>query len=225
MVLQDDLWRNIALFLEPRDVVVLSWTGRRLHQLLANPQFLEVYIQVHNRMQSPCVKTLEQLAVSLSAEAVELSKEHRIGFPFASLEIADDDNEEDEDASNQHNIRNSQARIRSVQNLLKRHPSLKVQVYGHVGTIAPRVVAALSLSRALQVAEALQTAPGGGRINATVDVHGWGKQIALRAAAERDHPHSALARVGKGWAEIYLELDGLKFPSRPSYYEGVILEN
>jgi hypothetical protein len=39
------------------------------------------------------------------------------------------------------------------------------------------------------------------------------------------HPYTALAKKGKGWVEIFLELDGIELPSRPDYYKGFVAVN
>ena len=51
-------------------------------------------------------------------------------------------------------------------------------------------------------------------------VFGHGKSLSASAAVleHSTHPNAAPARSGYGWAEIFIDLDGVELPARPDYY-------
>mmetsp|Transcript_13387 Transcript_13387/g.28844 ORF Transcript_13387/g.28844 Transcript_13387/m.28844 type:complete len:744 (+) Transcript_13387:297-2528(+) len=145
----------------------------------------------------------------------------RVGFQFAGVSLDNEDGTES-------GVPSSRLILRQWARLLLSHPLLTLRVDAHCGPTAPTVVARNhSRRRGLAVAEALAAH---GVCMERVAVVAWGKALCRRAAAS-DHPHSGSARLGCGWAELFVILpvadaDGaepreIELPQRPDFYQGV----
>jgi hypothetical protein len=200
----------------------LQKTCRRLASLLGQPALLRDVVK--DRSVAYKITSLEQLAFWEAVEEAGLMEENRIGFDLASLAI---------DSSAQHathadDIQDSMARIFAVRRIAHRFPETRILIEAHTGTIAPPYIGVyFSRSRGEAVGLALlwQQEDGAFHLDTTrMHVTGWGIRISQAAARDLLHPHGALARRGKGWAEIYL-VHGradLQLPSRPDFYQGVV---
>jgi hypothetical protein len=195
----------------------------------------------------------EQLAWYEQMQEFGLLNENRIGFEMASMDILDDsscrsedDDEEEEDGDEEDGasvIRANLQRISKVRRLLQTFPRLQVTVDSHCGTFGPLGIAGrFSRARGMVVVDELTrygnntthedaAADGDARMKdfggrSRVTLNAWGRRIADNAAmGGSTHPHTALAKKGKGWVEIFLVLDGIELPSRPDYYKGFVAVN
>jgi len=186
------------------------------------------------------IASVEQLALWEAVQEAGLEREHRISFAMASIEIAGDDPSDSDamEAANEHDIRGSRQRLLAVARILQQFPRATVVVEAHTGTAAPRSIAQeFSRHRGDGVLETLVnhcTPISNNGIGddyfqrprpyrRRIELRAWGMRIAQAAASAAQHPHSPLARQGKGWCEIYVrheEDDGWELPMRPSFYEG-----
>lgn len=169
---------------------------------------------------------------------------------IAGDDPSDSDDSDAMEAANEHDIRGSRQRLLAVARILQQFPRATVVVEAHTGTAAPRRIAQeFSRHRGDGVLETLVnhctliSNNGNGdeaseydsdvdseyfqRLDSRpyrrrIELRAWGMRIA-QAASAAQHPHSPLARQGKGWCEIYVrheEHDGWEMPMRPSFYEG-----
>ena len=157
------------------------------------------------------VSTWEQLVLAVALKSCEMADGgNRIGFEFASIALAGDDGEGSD-------VAGSRSRIGVYAAILKRHKRASVTVEAHCGPTAPPSIAhAYSLERANLVVNEL-TRHGISRSRITPVGHG--KRVSASSALrESAHPNAASARSGFGWAEIFVQLDGLEQPRRPDFY-------
>ncbi|KAL1527711.1 hypothetical protein AB1Y20_009096 [Prymnesium parvum] len=159
-----------------------------------------------------CLHSLEQLAVHSAVREIIERGGARVGFRFARVEL-------DDDIGVESGIPGSRSILAAWAKLLRRHDALCARVDAHCGPTAPSQLArSYSRRRGLSVAEELRAR---GVDLHRVTVAGWGKSIARHAAAST-HANGAQARMGYGWAEIFVYFRGnssLEFPVRPEYYE------
>ena len=158
------------------------------------------YSSGHGARPNVTVRTLEELGVFESWYETPLYHDNRIPFPYASVEI--DDSMHD--------------KIFSVVKLMERFPSITIHLDSHCGTIAPNGVATLfSISRGNSIMQVIQD-------RSRVTVIGWGKRVAREVARSDTHPFSELAREGRGWVEVYIEIgvgeSAVTLPPRHEYY-------
>ena len=156
--------------------------------------------------------TLEELAVHAAVEGLVERGGGRVGFQFAGTEL-------DEEEGEQSAIPCSRLILRAWARVLRRHPHLVVRIDAHCGPTAPSVVAApYSRRRGRSVADELSSL---GVPLERIEVVGWGKSVARRAASS-NHPHAESARMGLGWAELFVRLPSsghaAEVPVRPNYY-------
>ena len=210
----DEILRDVAAFLCPRDLVSLWKTSRRMHVILTHASFIRKYVHQHSD-EGAGIQTLEQLVLSQSFEVKELCFENRIAVragsrSVSSMHVAND-------------IPGSTNRIAHIQKLLLRHPKrLQVRFEGHCGIRVGEFVAPLlAFSHAHTVASQIEV-PTTSRVRAL----GLGNRVAKYCAVSSEYPTRAefaqLATRELGWVEVYLELDGWKCPPRPSYYDPVL---
>ena len=175
----------------PFTLTVLSRTCNRLSATCTNSSFVELCGQLLYSRQG--IASLEQLAV---LEAYGNLGTTRVVFLGADTGIRP----------------GSLARLEEFAQLMRRHPRLNVTIEAHTGRNAPPTFApAFTRMRARRVGQhLLSNGVPSGRIKA---VNGWGKSIAIAAGWQ---PGVESAR-----AELYFTLDGLTFPERPSYYDGL----
>lgn len=165
------------------------------------------------------VETLEGLALYLRVQSAGLFQENRIMFDFASPDRNTDTETTD--------------RMKSIRDIMIKFPNCTVTVDAHCGTLGPRYIA-LQFSRFRGVAistELLEQLDDGDntsydeamQLERRVSVNAWGRKVA-EAASRSDHRFGALAREGKGWVELYVTVGNLSLPTRPEYYEGLLMD-
>ena len=162
-----------------------------------------------------------------------ISERKSTGFDYASTEIAiDDDEDENDDISDENSVerarrtpsvRGSLQRVNMIRRWMTKFPSMTVRLDSHSGIIAPSEIAeAFSRTRGMAVRSALQSGLDENKrseidIRDRISVHPWGRRVALLVAAEPSHPFRDLARCGKGWVQICVELDGMHVPPDPFF--------
>eukprot|EP00977_Amphora_coffeiformis_P010063 scaffold2353_cov167-Amphora_coffeaeformis.AAC.54 len=183
------------------------------------------------------IDTLEHLALWEAVNKACLWTENRLGFDYASVDISPnrvrrrDDDEED--------VLDSRARIANVARILKRFPNSFLRIEAHCGTGAPLGIAErFSVARGMSVVRSFleilrhpemrypESDDDDGPYFPRQDLErrlrmtSWGRQIS-EAAEVSQHHYSSLARLGKGWVELYVcHGDHLEMPSRPDFYQG-----
>jgi hypothetical protein len=251
-ILPDETLVEIVHWLPTKDIVQWTRTCRRTQALLQTPTMVSQVQQARHLPSS--LSIWEQLAWYEQMQEFGLLNENRIGFEMASMDILDDsscrseddDEEEDEDGEEEDGasvIRANLQRISKVRRLLQTFPRLQVTVDSHCGTFGPLGIAGrFSRARGMVVVDELTrygnntthedaAADGDARMKdfggrSRVTLNAWGRRIADNAAmGGSTHPHTALAKKGKGWVEIFLVLDGIELPSRPDYYKGFVAVN
>ncbi|KAL3921650.1 MAG: hypothetical protein SGILL_002639 [Bacillariaceae sp.] len=155
------------------------------------------------------IKTLEQLALFELWYAHPFSKDNRICFHFASVTVL---NKYMED------------HIARLVAIMKRFPSMSLQLDAHCGAAAPHQIAMpFSEDRGDSVQAAICGLHGEQVDPSRIDMIPWGKRIAC-AVARSDHVFGDYARQGKGWVEVFFQLSGglkgenLVLPTPPDYY-------
>lgn len=281
------------------DLVRFQRTCKRTHALLSDQFNSFVTAVAHERAssgvwpQTTCnaIKTLEQLAVFEKADHIGMLEENRIGFGFASTEIAQDNGQYDDDDDDEDGILpgraiicGSRTRLATVARLKAQFPTLRVTLEAHCGTSAPGGIAPrFSRTRGDVVKDALtllvrnptylnsdsdvddseesdedismtsndgedtteservyeSTASNrlshsdsssaeevdsiadddGDELDEWIVVNAWGRRIS-NAATTSSHRYGGIARQGRGWVEIYLNMGELEIPSHPAFYEG-----
>ncbi|CAJ1936275.1 unnamed protein product [Cylindrotheca closterium] len=236
ILLPPELVVSIAMWLDVEDFVQFQSCNQQTCRLLK--ESIPEYIR--QRTSNEDVHTLPQLALVLKLSKGGFLKENRIGFDYASAEIAMDSSDDDSDNSSDNDIdtiersirstkvRGSLERIYLISHMMTIFPSMTVRVDAHCGTIAPSGIAEnFSRTRGIAVQYALENCFDdiyeGNDIDVTdrITVQPWGRRAALAVASQTSHPFGDLARHGKGWVEIYVDLDGMQLPSRPSFYNGL----
>lgn len=214
-LLRNELLRRIGHYVPSKSLVQMHRTCRMFHEILNAPSFIESYIAARNVSDEP-IRTLGQLEMVQRMERHSLLNENRIGFEFASLEISGDVRSEEFDDGAAH-VEGSQSRLAQFQAIAADFSESTIIIEAHCGRAAPRRVApTFSQERGRTVAEQFQ------HLENVITVHSWGRNIA-DVAQHFDHPFAELAGTGKGWVEIYLQLDGETYPPRPPFYDGVAL--
>ena len=185
--------------------------------------------------QYPNVETLEQLALWEAVGKIGLWEENRIGFDYASVDIARNNPRH----RHEDDILDSQERVEQVAKLLKRFPNCFLRIEAHCGTGAPWGIAErFSVARGMSVVRAFlellredieeedaeeyfedrDLVIVEERLHMTT----WGRRIAEIAETSSDH-YGRVARLGKGWVELYIcHGDNLEMPTRPDFYEGLM---
>ena len=168
------------------------------------------------------VASIEQLAVRSAVCALVERGGALVGFEFAGTAL-------DDEAGTDSHLPGSRAILGAWARLLVRHPTLRARIDAHCGITAPRVLAGVySRKRGLSVAAELAAC---GVSMRRVAIAGWGKTLARRAAGSA-HPNGDPARMGCGWAEVFVHwpaedvcdlcdcetAGGLELPTRPGYY-------
>lgn len=235
ILLPPEMIVSISMFLDVEEFVNFQKCNQQTHRLLK--ESIPVYIR--QRTLNDAVGTLPQLSLLLKLKEKGFLEENRIGFDYASTDIALDSNNDDEhdnseneeDSIERHiqrtKVRNSIERIHLISHMMAKFPSLVVRVEAHAGTIAPSGISeSFSRTRGLAVRYALENCFDdlytGNEIDVTDRIHmqAWGRRISA-VAAQMTHPFGDLARQGKGWVDIFVELDGMQVPPRPSFYNGL----
>ena len=224
------------MWLDVEEFVKFHMCNQQTHTLLK--ESTPAYIRL--RTSNDAVRTLQQLSLLLKLQEEGFLKENRIGFDYASTDVDIDNSDDDGDERNDDEevsidrairktkVRKSLDRIYLISRLMTKFPSLIVRVDAHCGTIAPSGIAgSFSQARGMAVRYALENCFDeiytGNEIDVTDRIHiqAWGRRVALAAASQRSHPFGDLARQGKGWVELYVQLDGMQLPQRPSFYNGL----
>jgi hypothetical protein len=218
-LLPDEMVVEIGSWLasyEIKNFVQFQRTCHRMRSLLGQREVISGIVK--DRELSPDeITTLEHLALYEYMDQEDLLQENRIGFDYASTEIDDDDGE----ASG---VKGSWTRINSVQTLLSRFKGSVAIVDSHCGTMGPRGVAPrFSQIRGMEVCSALSEQDGDdddSDLDDRLTLNSWGRQVS-DVVYRSTHRYGDLAREGKGWVEIYLQLGDLELPQRPGYYHGL----
>ena len=186
------------------------------------------------------ITTLEQLALSQETNRLGLERENRIGFDMASTAM--DDSVELIPGC-------PLTRLQKVGTLLKQFERATVVIDAHCGTVAPRGIAAqFSRLRGVAICERLedeevfvqqqqeqeqqehhqqqQRGNNNKNNNAAIwqledrmEMNAWGKTIST-LVSNSQHKYADYAQLGRDWVELYLKLDNVEFPERPSCYKG-----
>jgi hypothetical protein len=145
----------------------------------------------------------------------DLLQENRIGFDYASTEIDDNDGE----ASG---VKGSWTRIDSMQTLMQIFKGSVAIVNSHCGTMGPRGGAPhFSQIQGIKVCAALsEHDDDDSDVDDRLTLNSWGRQVS-DVVNRSTHRYGDLAREGKGWVEIYMQLGDLELPQRPGYYNGL----
>ena len=235
-ILPDDALLAIGSWVVATGAVNLAQSlrvNRRLRALWGQAAWLEQLLREQYKDLPAAVRTLEQWALWEVVQEAGLEEEHRIGFDFASLDIAWDDRR------NEHDILDSRQRAYRVGRILKRFPNAFARIESHCGTGAPLEIAEqFSVARGRTVIDFLLGAMlvidwdeddeeeeifrlrDLSTAQRRLFLTAWGRQIAL-AARESPHPHGRLAALGKGWVELYVcHGPDLEMPARPDFYQG-----
>ena len=159
------------------------------------------------------VTSWEQLAiVAALIEAQEPDGGQRIGFEFASERIA-------RESGGSSDVRNSRARIAAHAAILRRHKRVVASIEAHTGPTAPPGIADhYCMRRAELVAHELQRC-GCDQSQLRKVSHGL-RVSSSQAILQSKHPNAHSAKCGYGWAEIFLQIDGIELPARPDFYQG-----
>lgn len=235
-LLPPELMVSISMWLDVEDFVGFQHCNQRTCSLLK--ESIPAYIR--QRTSNDSVRTLPQLALFRNLEKGGFLEENRIGFDYASTEIAFDDSDDEsvdssengedsrESALRRAKVRGSIERVYLISRMMTIFPSMTARLDAHCGTIAPSGIAeSFSRTRGVAVQHALEACFDDIYMGSEIDVSDrisiqpWGRRAALAVAAEASHPFGNLARQGKGWVEVYVELDGMQVPSRPSFYDGL----
>lgn len=236
-LLPPEMMTSIVMWLDVEDFVQFQNCNHQTCRRLKESMPAYIRQQTSNEI----VRTLPQLALFLKLKKGGFLEENRIGFDYASTEIEMDDDDDDDCDDNSENqedaigraIRNTKVkgsleRIYLISHLMIIFPSMTVRVDAHSGTIAPSGIAeSFSRTRGIAVRYKLENCfvdiYQGNEVDVAdrITVQSWGRRAALEVAAQASHPFGDLARQGKGWVEIYVDLDGMQVPSRPSFYNGV----
>ncbi|CAB9527915.1 expressed unknown protein [Seminavis robusta] len=158
--------------------------------------------------------TLQELGLYQCALKTGLFDENRIGFDFASTDIDDDDGV----ASL---VEGSMRRVDDLASILCQFQDARLIIEAHCGTAAPSTIAQ-GFSRARGHAVCMEVCVQGQMrfLEDRITVNPWGKRVSSRARTS-DHKYRGLAREGRGWVEVYLAMDDMELPQRPSYYDGL----
>lgn len=211
---REDLLRKIGRYASIESLVQMHRTCHKFHAVLNAPDFMESYISNQNGMDER-IQTLGQLELMQRMERHGLLAENRIGFAFASLEISEDQRSIESEDERSVRIEGSQSRLVQLQAVADVFSEATIIIESHCGRAGPRRVAPVfSQERGHTVAQEFE------HLDNTIEIHSWGRNIA-DVAQSSEHPYSELAQTGKGWVEVYLQLDGVAFPEHPSYYEGI----
>jgi hypothetical protein len=124
--------------------------------------------------------------------------------------------------------------IDAARRIVHQFPNVTIRFDGHCGLGAPNNIAdRFSLARSLSVVHELCTNNHNTHdeehwiLNRIEQCNGWGKRIVQHIVdiEEEDdnddntpHPFQFLASRGRGWTEMYLQLDDICLPPVPSYY-------
>jgi hypothetical protein len=243
-IVPDETLVEIARWLPTaKDIIQLTRTCRRMKTLIDTPAVVSQVLQERHIPSS--LSTWEHMAWYERMATFGLLKENRIGFQMASVDILDEDHEEDEgeDDGASATIRGNLQRVDKVRILLQAFPRLRVTVDSHCGTFGPLGIAGtFSRARGMVVVDELtrsghsnsntgEDADGDSVMGALVDrvtLNAWGRRISDHAAmvgGGSTHPYTTLAKQGKGWVEMYLDLDGIELPCRPDFYKGFFAVN
>ena len=228
-ILPPELLVSVAMWLDVNGYVKFQHSNQQIYKILKDAE--TTYIRQLTLQEN--VHTLPQLFLFLELKGAGFLKENRLGFGYASTEIAiDDDEDENDDISDENSVerarrtpsvRGSLQRVNMIRRWMTKFPSMTVRLDSHSGIIAPSEIAeAFSRTRGMAVRSALQSGLDENKrseidIRDRISVHPWGRRVALLVAAEPSHPFRDLARCGKGWVQICVELDGMHVPPDPFF--------
>jgi outer membrane protein OmpA-like peptidoglycan-associated protein len=230
-LLSDEVVVDILIKYLPvaKTLAQVSGVSKRFQRLLQDEQVIK---RVMNAGLDPQHRDLfvtdahlspfEQLGFYQSVRELGIFDENRIGFDFGSTDVDDDDGV----ASL---IGGSNSRIKGLALILNQYENANIIVEAHCGTAAPAAIApGFSRERGQSVCfelswESHQLVSNHG-VQSRITMKPWGRRVAERASAS-DHKHGIVAREGRGWVEINMILGDIELPRRPSYYEGVRLED
>jgi hypothetical protein len=170
------------------------------------------------------IRSWEQMAWYEEMHATGFLNENRVGFSIGSTEIDQDEDEYEDEEFEGTIIKDNMERIQAIKAILRQFSNIQVTVEAHCGVIAPPGIATrFSRARGMTVVDEI-TGYDNGRLSLIdedrVTLNAWGSRVAHVAASDSTtHPYGELARQGMGWVEIYLQLNQLVLPPRPSFYE------
>ena len=180
------------------------------------------------------------MALWEAVNEARLGFENRLGFDYASVDVSPNHPQRrrrDDDDDNEEDILNSRTRMTNVARILKRFPDSFLRIEAHCGTGAPLGIAErFSVARGMSVVRSfleILRHPEMGYLEEDdndsycfrdlqqrLRMTSWGRQIS-EAAEDSPHRYSSVARLGKGWVELYVcHRDQLEMPSRPDFYKG-----
>jgi hypothetical protein len=200
----------------------MASVNKRFYFLLQGDQsrLAKRIMTVGNYASSLGIGTLKELGFYQAVTSAGLFQENRLGFRFISTAIDDDNGESSE-------IKGSIQRVKVVARILQQFKDARVIVESHCGTAAPTLVApAFSRSRGQAVCSELIHSSF--LVNNVVNIEDriimrpWGKRVAEQVVVLANHKNCTIARKGRGWVEVYVQLgDDSQLPERPDYYDGL----
>ena len=198
----------------PHSVAALRGSCQRLREVCGGASLLD-RLSAPLGAASGAVSSLEQLAVLRAVHSLVERGGALVGFEFAGAGL-------DDEAGTDSGVVGTRAILGAWARVLRRHPRLRVRIDAHCGPTAPRALARVySRKRGLRVAAELAA---GGVSMGRIEIAGWGKALARRAARSR-HPCCEPARMGCGWAEVYVlwpaegSREAMEMPTRADVYQ------
>ena len=211
--LPPELVDRIAVALAQEDAASLACMGLTcaLTRRLIHPNFVTAHA---SELKTGVCCTLEQLNVQQRLLAILvygaplLQAENRFSFDQTGMLL-------DEEADGP--VSSSQLRLESVSSMMRMHPRLTLRVDAHCSSKHRNLLRVADFASEqhgrLLANKLMQQGIGARRIK----VIAWGKR--LTAVAEPSHVRGCFAERRGGWADLFLSLDGIEFPTRPPFYD------